>query len=149
VTPVTCPWTLYVEILKGRTQVEARIGKTVKFRVTCAQLDLQAPRGSIQAQGDVKVDGPDLDDKCEKLTINWHDEQVLLDGKVYLKCHKEGQEVELKAERLSLKLSQISPPESEEPPAADEKPAKKEKRERPSAVKEKPAPTEDELRHHH
>jgi hypothetical protein len=121
-----CPWTLHIHILKGRTQMEARIDKAVKFRVSCEHLDLQAPRGSIQAQGDVKVIGPDLEGKCEHLTINWQDEQVLLDGTVNLKCRKEGQEVELKAEKLGLKLSQISPPEtpvSEEPkkPEPDKK----------------------------
>jgi hypothetical protein len=113
-----CPWTLHIHILKGRTQMEARIDKTVKFRVSCEHLDLQAPRGSIQAQGDVKVIGPDLDGKCERLTINWQDEQVLLDGSVNLKCRKEGQEVELKAEKLGLKLSQISPPETRAPPVS-------------------------------
>jgi hypothetical protein len=133
-----CPWTLHIHILKGRTQVEARIDKAVKFRVNCEHLDLQAPRGSIQAQGDVKVLGPDLEGKCERLTINWQDEQVSLDGCVHLKCRKEGQEVELKAEKLGLKLSQISPPETPAPPVSEEKTGKSDK---PAAHKPESADT--------
>jgi hypothetical protein len=144
-----CPWTLHIHILKGQTQMEARIDKTVKFRVSCEHLDLQAPRGSIQAQGDVKVLGPDLEGKCDRLTINWQDEQVLLDGSVYLKCRKEGQEVELKAEKLGLKLSQISPPET--PPASEEatpEPAKDDKHEKPAAdKKDSPISGDDMLDH--
>jgi hypothetical protein len=103
--PISCPWTLRIAIVEGRTHVEARIGKEVQFRVQCAQLDLQAPRGSIQAQGDVQIAGSGLDGKCQRLTINWQDDHVLLEGDAQLKCLRDGQDVELKAEHLSLRLS--------------------------------------------
>ncbi len=106
--PIACPWTLRMAIVDGRTQVEARIGKEVQFRVQCLQLDLQAPRGSIQAQGDVKVSGSGLDGTCQRLTINWQDDHVLLEGGAQLKCLRDGQDVELRAERLSLRLSASS-----------------------------------------
>jgi hypothetical protein len=97
-----------MEIVKGRTQVEARIGDEVQFRVTCEQLVLQAPRGSLEAHGDVKVTGSDLDGTCERLTINWQDDHVFLEGKAHLKCLRNGQDVELNSDRLSLKLSASS-----------------------------------------
>jgi hypothetical protein len=110
-------------IVEGRTQMEARNGKEVEFRVTCQQLDLQAPRGSIQAQGDVKISGSGLDGCCERLTINWWCDHVLLEGHAQLRCLRDGQDVELKAEKLSLKLSASSTVkgvgESAEPPPAD------------------------------
>jgi hypothetical protein len=110
-------------IVEGRTQLEARNGKEVQFSVSCQQLDLQAPRGSIQAQGDVKISGSGLDGSCEKLTINWWCDHVLLEGHAELKCLREGQDVELKADRLSLKLSASSTVkgvgETAEPPTAE------------------------------
>jgi hypothetical protein len=110
-------------IVEGRTQLEARNGKEVQFQVSCKQLDLQAPCGSIQAQGDVKISGSGLDGNCERLTINWQDDHVLLEGHAQLKCLRDGQDVELKADRLSLKLSTSSTVrgvgESAEPPMID------------------------------
>jgi hypothetical protein len=97
-----------MEIVKGRTQVEARIGDEVQFRVNCVQIVLQAPRGSLEAQGDVKITGSDLDGTCEHLTINWQDDHVFLEGKAHLKCLRNGQDVELNSDRLSLKLSASS-----------------------------------------
>lgn len=105
---VTCPWTLRIENIDGRAHLEARNGKEVQFRVICAELDVQAPRGYIQAVGDVVVSGHELHGTCKKLTINWHDEHVLLDGGVDLRCRKNGEEIEVKGEKLSFRLSVIS-----------------------------------------
>jgi hypothetical protein len=124
--PVACPWTLRMEIVKGRTQLEARIGKEVQFRVTCSQLSIEAPRGCLNAKGEVKITGSDLDGSCEGLTINWQDDHVFLEGKAHLKCLRNGQDVELNSERLSVKLSTSSSvkgvgsrkhAQTEEPPA--------------------------------
>lgn len=38
-----CPWALRIEIVKGKTQLTAAIGKEVQFRIVCEKLDLQAP----------------------------------------------------------------------------------------------------------
>src|SRR5262249_3687571 len=103
--PMTCPWILRVEIAKGRTLLEARTRDEVKFRVECEKLNLQAPRGIIAAEGGVKIASTGLDGTCDKLAIIWTDDHVVLEGKSYLKCNRDGQEVELKAERLSLRLS--------------------------------------------
>jgi hypothetical protein len=105
---ITCPWTLRIENVEGRAHLEARNGKEVQFRVVCSELDVQAPRGYIQAIGDVVVNGHEMQGTCKKLTINWHDEHVQLDGGVFLKCHKDGQDIEVKGEKLSFRLSVIS-----------------------------------------
>jgi hypothetical protein len=99
VKPVPCPWSLQVTIVEGRTQLEARSGDKVQLRVTCDELNMQSPNGAIQAKGNVQVAGLDLKGTCEVLTITWQDESVALSGKVHLN----GQEIELNADKLSLK----------------------------------------------
>ncbi|MCI0464088.1 MAG: hypothetical protein L0Z62_44715 [Gemmataceae bacterium] len=106
-----CPWVLRVEIIKGRTLMTAQTGKEVQFRVSCDKLELQAPRGSILASGNVTVASDGLDGSCDQLTIAWQADQVVLEGKAELKCRREGQEVDLKAARLSLRLSMSAQPE--------------------------------------
>src|SRR5262249_60202165 len=89
----------------GRTQLSARIGKEVQFRVSCERLNLQAPRGSIEACGGVKLANYDLEGACDRLTITWQEDHVVLEGKAQLKCRHDGQDMELKSDRLSLRLS--------------------------------------------
>jgi len=101
----TCPWVLRVEIVKGRTLMTAQSGKDVQFRVSCDKLELQAPRGSILAAGNVSVSSEGLQGSCDQLTIAWQKDQVVLEGRAELKCHRDGQEVDLKAAKLSLRLS--------------------------------------------
>jgi hypothetical protein len=103
--PIACPWTLRVEIVEGRPQLEARSGKDVMFRVHCERLNLQAPDGTIVAQGSIKVSAPDMEGVCDKLTINWSEDRVVLEKEVRLKCRKEGQDVELTGDRLTVKLT--------------------------------------------
>jgi hypothetical protein len=90
---------LQVTIVEGRTQLQARSGDKVQLRVTCDELHMQSPNGAIQARGNVKVSGLDLKGTCELLTITWQDESVSLAGKVHL----DGREIELNADKLSLK----------------------------------------------
>src|SRR5207244_511147 len=103
-----CPWTLKMTIVDGLTVMEARIGKEIQFRIVCEKLDLQTPRGAIHAQGDVKISGAGLDGHCDRLLINWHVDQIVVEGNAYLKCLREGHDVELTADRLSLRLSESS-----------------------------------------
>ncbi len=104
-TPIPpCPWTLRVEIVEGRTHLEAKNGDEVCFRVNCQHLDLQAPKGAIKAEGTVKVSGNGFEGSCERLTISWHDDGVAMDGAVLVKCHKEGRDLQVTGERVMLKL---------------------------------------------
>jgi hypothetical protein len=106
--PANCPWVLRIENHEGKTHVEAVIGKEVQFQIVCDQLDLQAPRGSIQAKGDVRITGSGLDGKCQGLKINWQDDHLYLEGEARLKCLRDGQDVDLSADWLNLKLSASS-----------------------------------------
>jgi hypothetical protein len=119
-SPMNCPWGLKVELTGGRTQLEARCENDVQFRVNCQRLDLQAPHGKIEAQGEVKVTSAGLEASCDHLTIGWVDDRVVLEGRVRLKWNKEGQEAEVFADRLSVKLygggpSPTAPTESAKP----------------------------------
>jgi hypothetical protein len=108
VAPKPCPWTLRVALVDGKTHLTAQTGKEVRFRVVCDQLNLQAPCGNIEAQGTVKLASSGLEGSCDRLTISWQEDQVVLEGSAKLKCYREGQNVELKAARLSLRLTRHS-----------------------------------------
>ncbi|MCS6851748.1 MAG: hypothetical protein NZ700_11335 [Gemmataceae bacterium] len=103
--PVECPWTLRVQIIDGKTHLEARTDKEVHFRIVCDRLNLQAPDGAIEAHGTVKVTANHLDGLCDRLTISWLNDRIDLTGQVRVTCRREGQEVEMTGERLSLKLT--------------------------------------------
>ena len=102
-----------MKLVEGRTQLEARNGDKVQLQVTCDRLNMQAPNGTIQAQGDVKVAGLEMKGTCELLTISWQNDSVVLSGKVYL----DGRNIELTADRLVLRPNGKSPEKATE--AAD------------------------------
>jgi hypothetical protein len=89
----------------------------VQFTVICDKLSMQTPDGNVQACGNVSVSGPNVEATCEKLTLRWHDERVLLEGKVRLKCQQNGQDVDLGGEQLTVRLAVI---ESVPPPVPTE-----------------------------
>ena len=103
--PTNSPWTVQLKVVQGRTELEAHNGDTVHLRISCQRIQVQAPNGNIQAQGDVKLSGSDLNGSCDVLTIIWQKEDVLMEGKVHLKCPKDTQEIDLTADRLSVKLT--------------------------------------------
>ena len=102
-----CPWTFQVSVGKGRTQLEARIGKDVQFLIACDELDLQTPNGQVHAAGNVTVTGPNMEGSCGKLTLTWENERLYLEGTVSLKCKQDGQDVDLAGEQLSVKLAVV------------------------------------------
>ncbi len=112
--PITCPWTLLVETVEGRSHLKALRGKEVRLQVSSARLDFQSPQGCLQAQGDVQVSGAGLEGTCDRLIIAWEHDQVLLEGNVHLKCHTDGQDVELTADRLGVRLTTLAPAEAGE-----------------------------------
>jgi hypothetical protein len=102
---VQCPWVLRVEIVKGRTLMTASTGKEVQFRVSCDRLDLAAPNGRITAAGNVHVSSEGLEGSCEQLTIAWAEDRVTLEGQAELRTKRDGQDMDMKAAKLSLRLS--------------------------------------------
>jgi hypothetical protein len=101
-----CPWNLSVEIVDGRTHLTAKTGGDVQFKIMCEKLELQSPRGSITASGKVMIASDSVEGVCDRLTISWHDEAVVLD-KVQMKCKLEGNEADIQADQLRLRLSRF------------------------------------------
>jgi hypothetical protein len=103
-TPVSCPWTFQLKVVEGRTQLTARSGDEVQLQVLCDRLDMQAPNGAIQAAGTIAVTSPGLEATSERLTINLREDRVVLDGHAQLRARREGQELEMQADHLSLRI---------------------------------------------
>jgi len=94
-------------VVDGRTQLEAKIAGDLQFTVSCDHLEMKSPAGAVQAQGDVKVRGTNVEGTCKKLTLSWTDERVQLEGGVKLKSKQDGQDVDLSGEQLNIKLALI------------------------------------------
>jgi hypothetical protein len=114
-----CPWNLKVSLVDGKTHLTAQSGKEICFEVVCEQLSLQAPKGNIEAQGTVKLTSSGLEGSCDHLTICWQEDQVVMDGQAQLKCQREGQEMELKAGKLSLRLTPAKHSDKTDPILSD------------------------------
>jgi hypothetical protein len=98
------PWTFHLVVVQGRNVLTAKVGGEVKFKITCDRMEMQAPHGAIQATGSIKLTSPGLEGTSERLTINLQDDRVILDGRTHLHARREGQEMELEADRLSLRM---------------------------------------------
>jgi hypothetical protein len=101
---VKCPWTLHLAVVKGRTILTAQAGKDASFKVECDLLELKAPQGNIQATGNVKISSDALEGSSERLTVNLQEDQVSLEGRAALIARRQGENMEIKGERLSLRL---------------------------------------------
>jgi hypothetical protein len=107
-----CPWNLTVEIVNGRTLLTAQNGKQVKFTISCEKLDIQTPKGRIEAAGKVQLSSDNLDGTCDRVTISWQEDAVVLE-RAQLKCRLEGQQADLNADQLRLRLSRVVPEEQQ------------------------------------
>ena len=103
----TCPWNLKVEVVKGRTHVTAQNGQELMFTISCDKLDVQTPAGFIVAMGNVKVATDNIEGDCDRLTISWRDEVVVLQ-KAQLKCKLQGHEAAFHADQLTVRLSPVA-----------------------------------------
>jgi hypothetical protein len=98
-------WTLQVDSVGAKTSLTAKAkNNDVVLNVVCDSLDLQSPRGKVVAQGNVKITGPHLTAKADKLTINFHDDSVMLEGQAEVKHKQNSRGLELKADRLALRV---------------------------------------------
>jgi hypothetical protein len=82
----------------------ARIADEVQFKVSCDTLNLAAPTGAVQASGSIKVSSPGLEGAGERLIINLQENWLYLEGQGHLRTQRDGQEVELQADRLRLRI---------------------------------------------
>jgi hypothetical protein len=101
---VACPWTFHLAVVEGRTVLTAKTGEVVQFKVACDRLDLQAPSGSIRASGAIQLHSAGLEGKADHLTINLQEDRVILNGQAHLRARRDGQQLELQADRLSLRV---------------------------------------------
>lgn len=101
------PWVIRVEVIKTQTHLIAT-SKSAEFHILCQHLKVQSPTGDIQAEGEIKVNAVGLDMECERLTISWKNDWVLLEGKVHLQTEKDGQKVEMTGDKLQLKLTSLT-----------------------------------------
>jgi hypothetical protein len=106
-SPAPFPWSVALEIIDGRTHLKLHNGKDMKLTVSCDKLDVQTPRGRIEASGKVKFTSDNIEGTCERLTISWQEEDVVVLEKVQLKCKLEGQAAEVAALQLRLRLNRI------------------------------------------
>jgi hypothetical protein len=103
---VTSPWTIQVKVVEGRTVLTAYTSKDAQFRLSCDKLDLHAPHGDVKAVGGVTISSAGLEGSCDNLTINLEQDLMLLEGKAQMKCLRDKRELEMKADRFSLRLSE-------------------------------------------
>ncbi len=85
----------------------ARTEKGAEFHIVCANLNLQRPNGNITAAGKVEVRGKDFQGSCERLTINWEEDLIQMEGAAHLSSRRNGELLELQSSQLRLRLSLI------------------------------------------
>jgi hypothetical protein len=103
----TSAWMIRVEVIKNMTHLVAA-SKSTEFHVQCQNLKVQSPTGDIQAEGQIKISAAGLDMDCERLTISWQNDWVVMEGKVRLQTEKGGQQLELIGDKLQLKLTTLT-----------------------------------------
>jgi hypothetical protein len=101
---VNCPWNLSMKVDQGRTILTATAGKESTFTVVCDRLEMQSPRGSLKAMGDVRITSASLEGTCATLTLNLQGDRVLLEGDVRVKSTRDSQDLELTGDRLNLRI---------------------------------------------
>lgn len=101
------PWVIRVEVVNTQTHLIAT-SKSAEFHILCQHLKVQSPTGDILAEGAIKVNAVGLDLECDRLTISWKNDWVLLEGKVHLQTEKDGQKVEMTGDKLQLKLTNLT-----------------------------------------
>ncbi len=121
--PATLPikdilWTFNVDMQGGKTILTARIkNRNVEIQVACDKVDMQVPRGLVQAQGSVKLTSPNLEATSDSLSINLQEDILSLGGRAQVIHRQQGQEVEVRGDRLSLRLTMLA---KEEPKSKEE-----------------------------
>lgn len=103
-----CPWSLSVKIVNGRTHLTAQNGDEIKFTIVCDGLNVETPNGRIVANGTVGLKSASLEGSCDKLTLSWLDEEVVM-TKVSLRCNLDQQVAEMHGEQLRLTLHRLLP----------------------------------------
>jgi hypothetical protein len=108
-------WSLYVEMVDGRSVVTATVNKKHEFKIVCQTLDLQTVAGCMKAKGKVTITGDCLTGTCDQLTLPLHDDRLLLEGMADVRIQKvttntsdtNPSAFELKGDKLDLRISEL------------------------------------------
>ncbi|HZZ82653.1 MAG TPA: hypothetical protein VFE62_29415 [Gemmataceae bacterium] len=108
-------WSLYVEVVDGRTVVTATVNKKHEFKIVCQSLDLQTVAGCMKARGKVTITGDCLNGSCDQLILPLHDDRLVLEGMADVRIQKVSGNVsesrpsafELKGDKLDLRISDL------------------------------------------
>jgi hypothetical protein len=79
--PADNVWALHMETVHGKTVVHAIVHQKARFKIICERLDLQAPKGTLLAVGQVQISGEGFKGQCDRLTIALHRDNLTLEGK--------------------------------------------------------------------
>jgi hypothetical protein len=74
------PWTMHMETVEGKTVLHAVVHRKARFKIVCDRLDLQTPRGTVLAVGQVQLSGEGFQGMCERLSIPLNDDRLILEG---------------------------------------------------------------------
>jgi hypothetical protein len=74
------PWTMHMETVEGKTVLHAVVHRKARFKIVCERLDLQSPRGTVLAVGQVQLSGEGFQGMCERLSIPLNDDRLILEG---------------------------------------------------------------------
>jgi hypothetical protein len=117
ITPAVCkdqfekpsPWKFQVAIVDQRTVLTAKTAKGATFVIRCEKLNLNRPGGNVEATGNVEIDGKEMKGSCDRLTITWGEDRLLLEGNATLKRWTGGELIELHGPQLHFHMSTVGP----------------------------------------
>ncbi len=107
--PDASPWHFQVAIIDQRTVLTAKTDKGATFVIRCASLKLNRPDGNVEASGKVEIEGNALQASCDKLTINWSEDRLQLNGNAHLLRTSNGEKIELNGPTLHFHMSTLQP----------------------------------------
>jgi len=105
--PVNCPWLMSLQIVEGRSRLEARTEAGVELRISCGKLNLRYPDGDIEANGHVSFVAGHMEGTCERLTLSWRDSKIMMVGNVRMKGRQDNQEVDLAGDSMTFRLTTL------------------------------------------
>ena len=105
--PLASPWSFHLEVVEGKNRLTAKAGTKVTFQVWCDEIKLESPQAGLHAKGNVKLADANVEASCGQLTIPLDKDQIILEGNAIVRFKNEGQNLELRGERLQVRLQNL------------------------------------------
>jgi hypothetical protein len=96
-----------MEVANGRSLLTARTDKGLFLMVHSDKMILTRKHGNIVALGKVAITGKTVEGVCDRLVIEWSEDQMLLEGNARVTSRKSGELLELHGPQLRMHLSAI------------------------------------------